>query len=252
MKLVHQGAIATVAIIAVGLVLAIGPVYVHGSNKDLNSAVMLSFSIKDDSNAPEWCTALSSTLAKYNAKAIVFVTGKVAEKYPQCVSTFVPLSNIDIGSQTYSYANLTSISDYTKALGEVKNGKQAIDKVGNINSHVFKAPYGSTDLNIYSLLIRSNITADFSYQSQYNKYENGQFIKYNLSSYNGSTYSLESIHNPLSSSKAPVAIIFDNYVPIAKIDKFISDLTSDSKIKVVNASDLTKLKLTIRGGKYAV
>jgi peptidoglycan/xylan/chitin deacetylase (PgdA/CDA1 family) len=234
-------------IISAGLVLAIGPAYIQSSKGSYKSLMMLSFSVKDGANVPGWCTALSSLLGKYNASATVFVTGMVADKYPQCVSTFVSLSNIDIGSQTYSYANLTSISDYTQALKEVKDGKQAVDKAANINSAVFKAPYGSTNSDIYSMLTRSNISADFSYESHYNKYENRQFVKYDLNSYNGSTYTSESVRNLASSSKVPVLISFDNSIPIEKIDRFVSDLTSDSKVKLVNASDLTQLNLTVKG-----
>jgi len=240
MKLVYLGAMATTMVVAIGLVMVVGSAYTHTVEHDRRlPSVMLSFSIVDESNAPEWCTALSSTLAKYGAKATVFVTGKVAERHPACVSAFSSLPGVDVGSQTYSYANLAAIQDYTKALEEVRSGKQAVDRAGNLDSRVFKAPYGSTDDNIYSFLGRSNITADFSYKQQYNKYENGQFVKYDLATYESDSYSSESVRN--LASKAPVAITFDNSTPIEQIDSFVSALMSDGKIKVVNASELTGL-----------
>ena len=131
-------------------------------------------------------------------------------------SLFSSNENIDIGSQTYTYANLTSIPDYTKQLSEVKSGKSAIDYVGKVDSKLFRAPYGSTDGNIYSLLSRSGILADFSYSNQYNKYENGQFIKYDAITYNPLS-NQSNISNTLSSSNGKnVLINFDNSIPLIK------------------------------------
>lgn len=58
---------------------------------------------------------------------------------------------IDIGSQTCSYSNLTSICDYGTALKEIPKDKQAVYASGNLNSRLFKAPYRDNDGNIYSL-----------------------------------------------------------------------------------------------------
>ena len=97
------------------------------------------------------------------------------EQNPTILTIFE--KGIDIGSQTYNYVNISSL-DFTTQLNEIKKGKQIIDQKGNLNSQIFKAPYGETDENIYYLLTQNNITADFSYQTQFNLYENGQFIKY--------------------------------------------------------------------------
>lgn len=246
MKLAHLGAMATAAVIAIGLVMVIAPAYTHTLQHNQLPPVMLSFSVVDALNAPEWCTGLSSLLSKHDVKATVFVTGQVAEQHPECVSAFSS-AKIDIGSQTYSYTNLTSL-EYTAALEEVKKGKNAIDAAGNLDSRLFKAPYGSTDDNIYSLLSRSGITADFSYELQYNKYEGGQFVKYDLVEYKGPAYSPESIRGLLA-DKNPVIINFDNSDSIEQIESFISELVSDSEIRLVNASELTGLELTAREGR---
>jgi len=246
MKLAHLGAIATSTIIVIGLVMVIAPAYTHTLNHDRLPPVMLSFSIVDAHNAPEWCADLSSVLSKHDVKAMVFVTGGVAEQHPECVSAFSS-SKIDIGSQTYSFANITSL-EYTMALEEVKKGKSAVDAAGNLDSRLFKAPYGSTDDNTYSLLSRSGITADFSYELQYNKYEDGQFVKYGLVEYNESDYSPESIRGLLE-GKNPAIINFDNSDSIEQIDSFISALVSDKEIRLVNASELTGLELAARGGQ---
>jgi hypothetical protein len=235
---------ATTVVIAVGLVMVVVPAYTHTLEHNRLPPVMLSFSIVDTHNAPGWCSDLSSVLEKYDVPATVFVTGWVADQHPGCVSA-LSSSKIDIGSQTYSYANLTSL-DYTRALEEVRKGKNAVNAAGNLDSRLFKSPYGSTDLNTYSLLSRSGITADFSYESQYNKYEDGQFVKYGIVEYREPTYSPESIRGLLAGKK-PAVINFDNSDSIERIDSFISELVSDSEIRLVNASELAGLELTARG-----
>lgn len=245
MKMIQAGTIATGIVILIGLAIIL-PVYFQ-KRPISESAVLLSFSIINDNNVAKWCNDLSSILEKYDLKATVFITGKVAETNPDCVSTFSS-TTIDIGSQTYNYVNLTSIPDYTVALEEVRNGKEVLDKTGNLNSRLFKAPYGSTDEDIYSFLTRSGIVADFSYAEHYNKYENGKFIKYELAVYDGRGNSSDQLNNIVSSNKGmPVLVNFDNSISIDQIDTFISKLKSMSdNIYFINASDLMGINLTER------
>lgn len=239
MKIVHAGIITTVIVISLGLLMVV-PSFILPAKPQ---TVLLSFSIVDEHNTPQWCNELSSVLKKYNVKAIVFVTGKIAEQYPECVSTFP--DNVDIGSQTYNYENLVSIDDYTARLDEIKNGKRAIYYAGNIDSRIFKAPYGSTDNEIYSLLSRSGIIADFSYTDQYNKYYDNKFIKFEINSYDGKSHSADFFRG-LPVTGKPVFINFDNSTPASQIDDLLSKLKS-KQINFVSASDLTGFDLTIRG-----
>jgi hypothetical protein len=240
----HAGAIATGIVVVLGIAIIL-PVY-YQKRPILQPIVMLSFSIIGGSNVPIWCNDLSSILEKHNLRAAVFITGKVAERNPACVSSFSS-NDIDIGSQTYNYVNLTSITDYSAALEEVRSGKEVLDKTGNLNSRLFKAPYGSTDQNIYSFLTRSGIVADFSYGQHYNKYEDGKFIKYDIVSYDGASYSSDLFNDISSSEKMPILINFDNSTPIDEIDSFLSKLKSVSNnIYFINASELTGMNLTER------
>jgi peptidoglycan/xylan/chitin deacetylase (PgdA/CDA1 family) len=206
--------------------------------------VLLTFEIKDENNLPLWCLNLSEILEKHHANAAIFISGKIAKDHPECITSFD--SGIDIGSQTYSYVNLNSISDYSLKLAEVQDGKDAIDITGKLDSKLFRAPYGNTDENIYSILSRSNITADFSYDEQYNKYENGKFLKFEISNYNSSQYS-EKFFSKLKEANKPIIINFDNSISIEQIDSFISSINSKN-IRFVSASQLTKTELTIRNG----
>lgn len=240
MKIVRVGAIITGIVIAMGIVLIL-PEFLRPSP---TQPILLSFNIINEQNLPNWCHDLSSVLAKNNVKAAVFVIGKVAERHPDCVTGFP--QDVDIGSESYDYISIPSIADYSTQLEEVKNGKAAVDKAGNIDSKLFRAPYGATDANIYSLLNRSNLLADFSYNEQYNKYYDGKFLKFDLVTYNGTKYYTSFFrHIP---ADEPVLINFDNSTPISKIEEFISEFKSEN-FRFVSATELTSLDLTVRGDK---
>jgi hypothetical protein len=257
MKLAHLAMVSTGVVVVLGLVMVISAFTLH-KEVDQRIPVLLAFSVvgNDSGTATAWCKDLSAMLVQQQVKAAVFVTGKVAQSSPSCVSSFP--SGIDIGSQTYSYSNLTAISDYAAALEEVKSGKQAVDRAGNLDSKLFRAPYDATDENIYSLLTKSGILADFSYKSQYNRYENNQFVKYDLKSLEGDSQGLK-LFSLISGGSdrtpqmtlVPVTINFDSSMPVEKIEKFVSDLKSGygDSIHFVNASDLAGMSLTVRSGE---
>ena len=258
MKLVHLGAISTGMVVVLGLAMVIPAFTQHQQEVDPRVPIMLSFSISGNGGAG-WCQDISSLLANHEIKATVFVTGKTAQSTPECVLSFSSSagSNIDVGSQTYSFADLTSV-EYTTALEEINSGKQAVDNAGNIDSKIFTAPYGATDENIYSLLSRSGILADFSYKSQYNKSEDGQFVKYDLKSLTGDSEGLQIFSlifqdddRTPALTRVPVMINFDDSMSVEHIDKFISQLKSSysDSIRFVNASELTGIDLTVRRGE---
>jgi peptidoglycan/xylan/chitin deacetylase (PgdA/CDA1 family) len=204
--------------------------------------IILLFEVNDFKNTTAWCIELSTFLEENHLKATIFFSGKVAEKHGECVKCFS--NSIDIGSQTFSYIDLTSIEDYEIQLEEVKRGKEIVDDAGNLDSKLFRAPYGLTDENIYSLLYRSNIIADFSYEQQYNKYCEDQFLKFKLQTYNSSENSPDFFRN-LIDRDDPVAIVFDLSDSIGHIEEFILELKSEN-VRFLSTSELTGLELTVR------
>ena len=241
MKIAQVGIISTTIVIVFGVFIVIPPYLPQQKPLD----TLLFFDIADAQNLPQWCDDLSSTLQKQNIQATIFVTGEIADNYPECVNKLAQRN--DVGSLTYDYFNLTG-QDYSDQLYEIKGGKDAVDKAAQIDSRLFKAPYGSTDRNIYALLNQSGIVADFSYDAQYNKYYNGKFIKFGDVVYNGTKYSPD-FFSGLSSDK-PIIINFDNTTPIQNIDDYLSHLKS-KHIVLLSASQLTGLNLTIRGEQRA-
>jgi len=243
LKLMHLGALTTSIVVVMGIALVI-PAY---TQRHVPTRMILSFTIIDSQNVPEWCQEVSNILHRHNMKAIVFATGAIANEYPECIRDFSHYGTIDLGSQTLNYVNLTSISDYTVALDEIQKGKQAIDVAGNVDSKLFRAPYGSTDDDIYSLLHRSDISADFSYWDHYNKYENNQFVRYELKRIEHPKFSPE-ILDGIANSDKTVLLNFNNTILADEIEDFISSLKSSisnrNDIQIVNASDLLQLDLT--------
>lgn len=241
MKLFVAATFSTTFVIVAGF-LIIFPLFIH-PQPDNRQQILLSFSVTESEGSVNWCEKLSFFLESHDLSGTVFFTGKVAEEHPECVSFFD--YKIDIGSQTFSNINLSTISDYTIQLEEITRGKQAVDAAGKLYSRIFKAPNGAVDDNIYSLLSRSDILADFSYNNQYNMFVDGQFLKFDTIVYNAKNVSSAFILN-LEKTTKPLIIQFDNDCSIEMISNFISNLGVESFV-FVNASELTNLNLTLRG-----
>jgi len=242
LKLRFAATLATALVILIGLVL-ISPLFLHSDAPQAKQKILLSFSITDPENSVEWCQNLSSILNSHNIGGIIFVAGKIAEEKPQTVLAFS--NKVDIGSSTYSNIDLTSIFDYSFKLQEVIQGKIAIDKAGNLTSKSFQAPYLATDQDIYSLLSRANITADFSYNNQYNIYQDNQFVKLDAKTYSAQEYPPDFFLTQPKTNQ-PIIITFNNTYPTSSIAAFLNDLTAGN-FEFVNASELTQTTLTERG-----
>jgi len=205
--------------------------------------VLLTFNIVNSSNMPNWCYEISKFLQGNKVHSAVFIAGDVADKYPTCVTRFG--SDVDIGSTSYTYNNITSIPDYIAQLNAIKQGKKSIDVLAMVNSTSFRAPYGDVDENIYSQLVRSQIVADFSYRDHYNVYTNGSsgktFYRLPLTTINNLSELQKIIPNP----DIPLMINFYNYQPLRNIEESINS-TSKSNYQFQSASELTKMNLTLR------
>ncbi|HLE35069.1 MAG TPA: polysaccharide deacetylase family protein [Nitrososphaerales archaeon] len=243
MKPVYLAIVATTLLIALGVSL-VATVFLLPINGLAKQAAMLSFNINDETNMPYWCRELSSILTEQNVKATIFIAGRVAESHPECVQNLSSNAKLDIGSMTYSYVSILSIQDYAGQLSEVEKGKQAVDYAGNIFSRSFRAPHNSTDENIYSLLNRTGILADFSYQDHYNKYYGGYYIWFNVTSFDGAEHSAAFFHD-MPVTDTPLVITFDNHDSIAEIREFVSQFRLNN-VQLLNASDLTQMELTER------
>ncbi|MDX1596836.1 MAG: polysaccharide deacetylase family protein [Nitrosopumilaceae archaeon] len=232
MKLVHVGVISTGLVIVTGIGLVLPALIIPHIPE--NQPVFLSFEINNSYNLPSWCNELTKVIDHHNVQATIFISGKLAEQYPECVADFS--NNVEFGSMTYNYVVLPG-SDYLLQLDEVRQGKQAIDKIGNIDSKAFKSPYSETDQNIYSLLTRSGIVADFSYVDHYNIFEDGQFVRYDQ----------VLLNDPEDFEETPtqqlVSFSFTNSHSIEEIDERIRELKS-YHVDFLSASELIENPIT--------
>jgi len=238
------GIVATVVIVILGVIIALPPLL----QPVPKTTALLTFNVVNGANMPDWCNDVSRLLKKDRINAAFFISGELAEQYPDCVRSFDPRL-VDIGSSTYHHTDLTSQVDYTQLLEEVKSGKQSVDSIASVDSKSFRAPYGKTDDNIYSFLGRSGIVADFSYQDRYHKFHEGQFVRYDADVYDATTRSdfgafLAARHT----DHRPIQINFDNSVSVSEISSIIDQLQSNGII-LVSASTLTGLDLTVTGGQ---
>ena len=243
------GAIITALVIILGIALLYPALRVDtkfGSNEQVmagRNLVLLNFNILNSSQLPTWCQDLSQFLRDHNIHSTIFVTGVIAESYPNCVSNFS--SDTDIGSMSYTNQKLSTIPDYLDQLSQIRKGKSAIDGLAKLNSTLFRAPYGDVDDNIYSLLSRSGILADFSYNDHYNLYTDGLSGKTFYSFPIKMLTNLSSISSTNLPENTPFMANYYNFEPIEKIKNDIN-ATSEYPHQFVSASELTKMELTNR------
>jgi len=234
MKLVYLGAISTSVVLILGMAMVV-PAFIFASPAESEKLrVLIQIEIVEDNNLPFWCNEFNDKLEDGGVKSVVFLTGKIAESNPECIFNF---SGVDIGSQGYRYQDITQISDYFQQLSEIKKGKITIDDFGGIESKVFKAPFGSTDENIYSLLNRSGILADFSYENHYNLFVDNQFVKFDLITVDD-VNDLDSID-----SLQIVTFSFNNLESVNSIFDNIDEIKKH-RVQFVNPSDLYGESLT--------
>jgi len=238
----HQVAIITTALVIITGLAMVFPLFLRSVESKETPVVMLCFLVQEPSDY-DWCEDLSILINSQNIKATVFITGKVADQYPYLISLFN--DQVDIGSMTYGNTNLTAINDYSLKLEEVKRGKLAVDLAGSLFSRAFYAPFSTTDDDIYSILSRSDIIADFSYSNQFNVYVDGQFIKYSSKQYTLGDHRTDFI---IDSARTGIPLILsaNSTSPLSIVEKLIIDL-KEADIELINGSDLTGFPLTIRG-----
>ncbi len=238
MRIKYASIIATAIVLSFGVLIILSPLI----NATKQQPVLLSFEINNENNLPQWCDGVSSILKKYDISATIFAPGDIASSYPGCFKNLP--HGVDIGSETFHYVDLTNITDYEEQINEVVSGKKSIDNAAGVNSKLFKAPYGKTDQNIYSLLTKAGILADLSYVDHYNKYYNGQFIKFDLDTYNGSSLAADLLHSLHSPN--PILIKFDSSDSLNSIDDVISHLKAQ-RVQFLTVSEITGLNLTDGG-----
>ena len=79
-------------------------------------------------------------LSKMNEKATFFVSGKVAETYPDKIKKIEKSGN-EIGIFSYNYKNLKKL-EVEEVKKEIEMGIKTIEKITNKKVKIFRAPFG--------------------------------------------------------------------------------------------------------------
>jgi hypothetical protein len=231
-----MGAISTSIVLILGMAMVV-PAFIFASTAESEKLrVLIQIEIVEDDNLPFWCSEFNEKLEDGGIKSVVFLTGEIAESNPECIFN---VSGVDVGNQGYRYHDITQISDYSQQLSEIKKGKTTIDNLGGFESKVFKAPFGSTDENIYSLLDKSGILGDFSYSDHYNLFVDDQFVKFDLLTVDN-VKELDSID-----SLQIVTFSFNNLESVDSIFNTVDEINK-YPILFVNPSDLYGESLTLK------
>lgn len=113
------------------------PVLYHQGAGDEHQ-VVLTF---DDGPDPKWTPRILDILKQRNVKATFFLVGRQAENYPGLVRRIVAEGH-EIGSHTYTHANLSLISDLQIQL-ELDATELLIESITGRSTTLFRPPYNA-------------------------------------------------------------------------------------------------------------
>jgi peptidoglycan/xylan/chitin deacetylase (PgdA/CDA1 family) len=241
MRVNQVGAFITFLVILAGVAM-IAPAFTRTIRRENPPRVAIFIYVTDESSGDEWCNEVSSYLKQKGITASIFFTGRVADSQPDWVKKF---EGYDIGSLTYSYIDLTTITDYSIQLAEIKNGKIAVDAAGGFDSRLFSSLNENVTNDIYSQLRRAGIVADFSYPDHYIKLNGEVYITMPLNVIEGTSITPDTTTDTLGNT--PTVIKLYNNTPKQTVIQIIEDLRAKG-CRFLNASEITGLELVVRGG----
>lgn len=108
---------------------------------------LIAFTFDDgpSKNTPKLLDALD----KYNARVTFFVVGNRVASYSDTLKRAYMMGN-QIGSHSYSHANLVKLSD-KEVKSEISKANDAVKKVTGAVPDIIRPPYGSTDARVKKL-----------------------------------------------------------------------------------------------------
>jgi peptidoglycan-N-acetylglucosamine deacetylase len=116
------------------------------------NAVALTF---DDGPDPIVTPAVLELLAKYSAKAVFFVTGKNAERYPDIIKKILAQGH-SIGNHSYSHDPLLMLRKNSTLFNEINLCQNILQKFG-ITPCAFRPPAGITNPRLRNVVFDLNM-----------------------------------------------------------------------------------------------
>lgn len=112
----------------------------------------------DDGPHPKFTPQILDLLDQYQIKAIFFVIGKNAEKYPKLLKEIGDRGHL-IGNHSYSHASTFDIFSVNKMKDDVEKANQLIKSITNKKPVYFRPPFGITNPRINKLIKQTRMTS---------------------------------------------------------------------------------------------
>ena len=117
--------------------------------------VLLSF---DDGPHPQFTLPILNLLDRYEAKAIFFIIGEQAEKYPDLVKEICRRGHI-IGNHSYTHSFGFDFFPIERMEDEVLKTNEILEKLSGEQPVYFRPPYGVTNPRIHRLVVNSGMVS---------------------------------------------------------------------------------------------
>lgn len=108
-----------------------------------------------DDGPTEFTPKFLDLLQKHQVKATFFCIGKQIEKYPETFQRIIAEGHT-IGNHTMSHSNSTGFLSASKMMAEIENCDKVMKTMGNIETDLYRPPFGVTNPNIAKAIKRTN------------------------------------------------------------------------------------------------
>ena len=108
-----------------------------------------------DDGPTEFTSQFLDLLKENNIKATFFCIGKQIEKYPETFQRIIAEGH-SIGNHTYSHSNNTGFLSTSRMVEEIEKCDDAIFKIGNSKTNLYRPPFGVTNPNIAKAIKKTN------------------------------------------------------------------------------------------------
>lgn len=128
-------------------------VYIKTICKPEKEGVVLTF---DDGVDEVQTPKVLDVLKKYDVKAIFFIIGEKAEKYPEIVKRILADGH-KIGIHSYTHKPIFPILSYDNMHKEVWDTKEILEKISGETIDLFRPPFGVTNPNVAKVVEELNL-----------------------------------------------------------------------------------------------
>lgn len=101
----------------------------------------------DDGPDPETTPVILEALKKHDVKAMFFMTGEKAAKYPELLRKISDAGHV-IGNHTFSHSNFFPVYSVKKMVGEINRTSEILEDTTGKKVNLFRPPFGVTNPNI--------------------------------------------------------------------------------------------------------